>query len=125
MQRITKQRKIILEELRKVKTHPTAEEIFAMVRDKIPQISLATVYRNLDHLEKSGEIIKLQAKKCCRARYDGNHQRHCHLVCKKCGSVMDIFDVKFDLSSKELECAGFEVHTDHLEVPGYCKKCKS
>ena len=46
--RMTKQRRIILEELRKVRSHPTADEIYAMVRRRLPRISLGTVYRNLD-----------------------------------------------------------------------------
>ena len=48
--RMTRQRMVILEELRKVKTHPTADELYAMVRTRMPRISLGTVYRNLDFL---------------------------------------------------------------------------
>ena len=51
--RMTRQRMVILEELRKVKTHPTADELYAMVRTRMPRISLGTVYRNLDFLTES------------------------------------------------------------------------
>ena len=54
--RMTRQRMVILEELRKVKTHPTADELYAMVRTRMPRISLGTVYRNLDFLTESKEI---------------------------------------------------------------------
>ena len=59
--RMTRQRMVILEELRKVKTHPTADELYAMVRTRMPRISLGTVYRNLDFLTESKEILKLES----------------------------------------------------------------
>ena len=54
--RMTRQRAVILEELRKVKTHPTADELNSIVRERLPRISLGTVYRNLDFLADTGEI---------------------------------------------------------------------
>ena len=57
--RMTRQREVILEELRKVNTHPSADEIYEMVRKRLPRISLGTVYRNLEILSKSGDIKKL------------------------------------------------------------------
>lgn len=124
MQRLTKQRKIILEELKKVHSHPTAEEIFEIVRSKMPNISLATVYRNLDVLEKNGQVLKLQARKGDKARYDGNCCSHCHLVCKKCGVVLDVFDVELEFSSHETDANGFKITADHLEIPGLCQECQ-
>ena len=59
--RMTRQRMVILEELRKVKTHPTADELYAMVSTRMPRISLGTVYRNLDFLTESKEILKLES----------------------------------------------------------------
>lgn len=121
--RLTKQRRIILEELRKVCTHPTVEQIHKMVVKKMPKISLATVYRNLEFLTGKKEIIKLRSKDK-KARYDGNNDCHCHLMCKKCGKVIDIFDCqKILVKSKELEKSGFQVDCGHLEIPGLCKVC--
>ena len=54
--RITKQRQVILEELRKLNTHPSADEIYKVVRRRLPRISLGTVYRNLEVLVQMGEI---------------------------------------------------------------------
>ena len=62
---------VILEELRKVKTHPTADELYAMVRTRMPRISLGTVYRNLDFLTESKEILKLESAGSIR-RFDGD-----------------------------------------------------
>ena len=59
--RMTRQRGIILEELRKINTHPSADEIYERVRKHLPRISLGTVYRNLEILSELGEIQKLEA----------------------------------------------------------------
>lgn len=123
MQRLTQQRKIILEELQKVYSHPTAEEIYEMVKPRLPRISLATIYRNLDALEEAGLVLKLQAKNNGKARYDGDTKKHCHLVCKSCGKVIDVFDCNVKINSDEIKQKGFFVISDHLELPGLCKKC--
>ena len=60
--RMTRQRAVILEELRKTKSHPTADELYSIVRERLPRISLGTVYRNLDFLAETGEILKLEAR---------------------------------------------------------------
>ena len=69
--RMTRQRAVILEELRKVKTHPTADELYSIVRERLPRISLGTVYRNLDFLTESKEILKLESAGSIR-RFDGD-----------------------------------------------------
>ena len=94
----------------------------------MPNISLATIYRNLDFLEKSGHAVKVHCKCGCdnKARYDGNPDGHCHLVCKECGEVQDVFDCKnLKIKSKEIEKSGFEPCLSHLEIPGCCKKCNN
>lgn len=60
MIRLTTQRQIILEELAKVKTHPTASELYDMVRKRLPRIGLGTVYRNLELMADSGMILKIE-----------------------------------------------------------------
>ena len=73
--RMTQQRQVILEELRNVNTHPSADEIYEMVRKRLPRISLGTVYRNLEILCASGEIQKLEAGGSIK-RFDGNPRNH-------------------------------------------------
>jgi Fur family transcriptional regulator, peroxide stress response regulator len=122
--RNTAQRKLILEQLKSVKTHPTADQIYEMVRKRMPGIGLATIYRNLDHLLENGLVIKLESKGN-KARYDGFIDPHCHLICKDCGAVADIDDVqKVTIKSDKLECCGFQPSYEFLEVFGLCKKCK-
>ncbi|EKD63275.1 MAG: hypothetical protein ACD_51C00305G0002 [uncultured bacterium] len=121
--RLTKQRRIILEELRKVCTHPTAESVYKMVKKRIKNISFATVYRNLDFLENNGYIIKLKIKDK-KARYDGEASPHRHLTCKHCGEIIDIFDCRgVIIRSKELKKCGFVPDCGSLEIPGLCKSC--
>lgn len=121
--RVTSQREVILAALCQVCTHPTATQVHKIAIRKMPNLSLATVYRTLDFLEKQQLILKLKSKDK-RSRYDGNAQEHCHLICKKCGQIIDIFDVKtVRIRSRQLEESGFEIHTDFLEMHGFCQKC--
>jgi len=125
--RQTKQRKIILEELRKVHTHPTAEEIFEMVKPLLPKLSLATIYRNLEFLEKQEEIIKLKHKSNDgKARYDGHADPHRHLICKECGKIVDISSCCCcTIDKKDLDKYGFTVDDGFIEILGKCKKCST
>jgi len=121
--RNTKQRKIILSELKSVTSHPTADQIFQMVQKKMPEIGLATVYRNLDYLVKTKQIIRLRSKDTV-VRYDGCSEKHCHLICKGCNKVFDLFDVeKITIKSKELNKLGFKFDPSYAEMFGLCKNC--
>ncbi|MFC1608166.1 Fur family transcriptional regulator [Candidatus Latescibacterota bacterium] len=102
--RMTRQRKLILEELRKSKSHPTADQVYTRIREVLPRVSLGTVYRNLDALSDMGMILKLDG--CgTQKRYDGDINEHHHIKCAQCGKVDDI----------PLEAiSGFEVNTDHM-----------
>ena len=86
--RVTCQKKIILDYLKSVQTHPSAEIIFKKVRKKLPRISLGTVYRNLKVMKERGDILEISSQ---IARYDGDVSSHSHFVCEKCGEIFDIF----------------------------------
>ncbi|MBT5017020.1 transcriptional repressor [Candidatus Peregrinibacteria bacterium] len=121
--RVTPQRRIVLEELKKVCTHPTAQEVYELVQKQDKSVSLATVYRSLDFLVEQELVIKLKARGK-QARYDADLTQHCHLVCKKCGRVSDCFDVeKLKIDSKEIGKLGFCPCLDYLEIPGLCREC--
>jgi Fur family transcriptional regulator, ferric uptake regulator len=87
--RMTRQRQVILEQLREVCSHPTADEVYGMVRRRLPRISLGTVYRNLEMLVKAGLIRRLDMAGRQR-RYDGNVEHHYHVRCSRCGCVGDV-----------------------------------
>ena len=123
--RITEQRKIILEELQKLHSHPTADELYAIVRKKLPSISLATVYRNLEILSESGMIQKLRLAGAAK-RFDAEMRPHYHIRCKKCGSVSDIPLEPLDIINNAARRAtDYEVLSHRLEYIGICPRCKN
>lgn len=121
--RLTKQRRIILEELKKTKSHPTADKIFLMVRKRIPKIGFGTVYRNLNLLREQGDILELFCGKYS-CRYDGDTSPHYHFFCLKCQKVLDLdIPVLKDLE-KKVGKKGLEVKYHRIDFYGYCQDCK-
>jgi Fur family ferric uptake transcriptional regulator len=122
--RMTPQRQIILEELQAVRTHPSADEIYAMVRKRLPRISLGTVYRNLEILSALGKIQRLEAGGALR-RFDGNPEAHYHIRCTCCGKMVDApCEVLDSLEEKLNGVAGFSVFGHSLEFLGLCAECR-
>lgn len=125
--RMTKQRKLILEELRKVKNHPTAYEVYERVKNFMPQISLGTVYRNLEILSSSGIINRLDMAQGQR-RFDATIQDHHHIRCVSCGRVDDIpLNTVRDLTNIidiVGETSGYEVLGCGIDLRGMCPVCK-
>lgn len=83
----SRQREIIRKALLKVQ-HPTAEEIYKVVRTDIPNISLGTVYRNLAQMVERGELIALPVGE--RQRFEANPHPHAHFYCLGCGKLEDV-----------------------------------
>ncbi len=122
--RMTSQREIILEELKKLKTHPTADELYVVVRKRLPRISIATVYRNLEQMSEAGIIKKLEYSGR-QKRFDGATHPHNHIHCIKCGKVADV-KTRFDTDIHEMltDTAGFQVIDDQVEFTGICPDCQ-
>ena len=123
---MTRQRKVILEELRKVDTHPSADEVYEMVRKRLPRISLGTVYRNLEILSKSGEIQKLEIG-CNLKRFDGIAENHYHIRCLHCDRVIDApegLDIAVNHDLKK-HINGFKILGHRLEFIGLCSQCSN
>ncbi len=125
--RNTKQRQIILEELRKVDTHPTADEVYEMVRQRLPRVSLGTVYRNLDNLEKTGQIRRAGLG-INQKRFDGNANDHYHMRCLHCNGVYDTPAVSEDLIKSAIQevsdSTGFIIIGHQVEFTGTCPRCQ-
>lgn len=121
--RMTRQRALILEALRSVSSHPTADEIYGMVREKMPRISLGTVYRNLDLLTHSGEITCLD-RAGTQKHFDGNTRPHHHVRCKECGRIGDIFTVPEMPSFEGVRAGGFIIDRMDVEFSGLCEQCE-
>jgi Fe2+ or Zn2+ uptake regulation protein len=121
---MTRQRQVILEELRKVKTHPTADEVYEMVRQRLPRVSLGTVYRNLEMLSQLGMIRKLE-QGGSRRRFDGNVREHYHVRCIRCGRLEDAPVESVAAIEDALHpVTDYEIVGHRLEFIGLCPQCK-
>ncbi len=121
--RKSQQRKVILDELQKSTAHPTAKQLYQLVKKRLPDVGMATIYRNLDHLEKNNQVIKIGSKQN-ETRYDGKISKHCHLICRDCNHIIDLMDVdKIIIKSKELKQSKFKIDPNYAEIFGTCNAC--
>jgi len=124
MMRLTTQRQIILEELAKVRTHPTASELYDMVRKRLPRIGLGTVYRNLELMAETGMILKLEVGGT-QKRFDAVTDTHYHIRCSRCGKVDDIdTPVMEELVKEAAASSSYQVIGHHVEFNGICPNCQ-
>ncbi len=121
---MTIQRTTILDELEKLKNHPTADELYRIVRKRLPKISLGTVYRNLEILSASGLIQKIEVPGTMK-RFDGNTDIHHHMRCLSCGAVKDI-EPGLAISLPEIpgDIDGYRVVDCRLDLVGICPECR-
>jgi len=120
MERITNQKTIILDYLKSVKTHPSAEIIYRAVKKKLPNISLGTVYRVLNAFKEKKEILEIP---CEVAHYDGDTSSHSHFICEKCKKIFDIFENYKNLKNKKSNIG--IINNYQVYYYGICKKCKN
>jgi len=120
--RNTRQRREILQQLRNTKKHPTAQELHELVRRVLPNISLGTVYRNLQRLVAAGEIRALKAGG--RTRFDGDTAPHTHVRCVQCGRVADAPAPELTIHAPTgPEVEGFTIVGYQLEWLAICRQC--
>lgn len=128
MQRMTHQRRVILEVIQKSSDHPTADEVYERVRKRLPHISLGTVYRNLDVLATTGMISKI-GPEFTQMRFDRDTTEHYHITCIGCGRIEDMPLEARDSTMEHLESAlgnltKYGVFGHRLEFFGLCERCK-
>jgi Fe2+ or Zn2+ uptake regulation protein len=120
---ITPQRRTIFEVLEGTVEHPTAEQVHAEVRKRLPDVSLATVYKTLKELVAMGEILELNFHDD-RSRFDPKTGDHSHLKCVQCGRLEDI-DCNFDhLHLQPCDRHGYQVLRHEVIFYGNCPKCQ-
>ena len=123
--RMTRQRKLIFEELKKVSSHPTAEDLHRIVRKRLPKISIATVYRNLDILSEEGMIWKMNVAGTQR-RFDGNTVNHYHIRCSVCGRMDDVpMELLATVEETAAKFSGYQVLSHRVEFTGICPECSA
>ncbi len=123
---VTPQRLALYRALLGNRGHPTPEMLFAEVREQMPTLSLATVYKAIDTFKEMDLIRELRVPEDHRMRLDADMRRHHHLVCVRCREVMDLhLDLAGDLSFPPDSVSGFEVHSFTVQLSGVCSECKS
>ncbi len=124
MLKYSKQRECIKKYLETHRTHPTAETVYLDIKQDFPNISLGTVYRNLNLLADMGEISRISPGNG-PDHYDGDSTPHYHFICQKCGKVMDI-EMPHQTQLDELASTHFDgAITSHVtHFFGLCPECK-
>ncbi len=120
--RVTPQRIVLHRALRELDRHVTADELLDAVADRLPNVSLPTIYATLDLLEELGMVRRVQ--RAGTTLFDPRIDSHHHLVCTGCGSIADL---DADLDTRRLERAaaslGFEPGRVEAVVHGRCASC--
>jgi Fur family transcriptional regulator, peroxide stress response regulator len=117
----------VLDTVRAVNTHPTALEVYEMVKQNRPRIGLASIYRILGHLVEQG-YIKEMKQGDDSSRYDGRTARHDHAICSDCGALLDLpIDVMVSQSvlQQAAQAVGMELDTHEVRIYGHCSSCQA
>ncbi|MBR4108844.1 MAG: transcriptional repressor [Oscillospiraceae bacterium] len=127
MEAVTKQfrkRNAILAYLQSTTEHPSAEMVFAGLKPQIPDLSLGTVYRNLNLFRKQG-LASCVATVNGVERFDGNTNPHVHFICNECDAVIDLMEMQIPatLTSTAESCSGGQVADCQLSFTGKCRSC--
>jgi Fur family transcriptional regulator, peroxide stress response regulator len=122
---LTPQRMAVAEFLNKRNDHPTADEIHKGIQKRYPSMSIATIYSTLELFKGLGEIQELSIRKRGKACFDPNPNIHHHLLCRKCGKIVDInFDHPSNcpIIAKE-NINGCKVEEVQAYLYGICSEC--
>ena len=121
-----RKRNAILAGLRESKAHPSAEDLFTVLKPQIPDLSLGTVYRNLSLFKQQGLCISVATVSGIE-RFDGNTEPHVHFICSGCDAVIDLDEMQVPEALREAaaSCCGGRVDGCQLSFTGLCQKCLS
>ncbi|HEX8372107.1 MAG TPA: transcriptional repressor [Chthoniobacterales bacterium] len=120
--RLTKQRREVYDALTEVRDHPTASEIFLRAKNRMPSISLATVYNSLEALVASGLVKQVNLDRA-PTRYCPNTKEHGHFFCEKCHDVQDVELLPASDAQPFILPTGCIVTHHELSLKGLCQKC--
>jgi Fe2+ or Zn2+ uptake regulation protein len=121
---LTVQRSAIYAALAARSDHPTADQVYADLRTRLPGISKATAYRTLDKLVELGLVVRVSHPGSA-ARYDAKTHRHHHVVCDGCGAMTDLEAPDLDrLTIPDLTSRGFAARDFSVHVRGICHACR-
>ena len=122
--RMTPQRLMILEAIEEASGHVSAEEIYQDIKKRYPGLNISTVYRTLELLKETGLVTETDMGDGRVRFHSMGHEHHHHLVCSKCGKVIDLDEETLaPLTSVLSEKYGFRADLKHLAIFGRCKEC--
>lgn len=123
--RLTPQRAMTLAVIEGSRDHISAEEIYAQVAARYPRVNISTIYRTLELLKRLGLIYEIDLGEGRIRYHPAERGHHHHLVCRKCGAVIDVGEsVLFPLQAVLLQAFGFSAELRHMAIPGICEKCR-
>lgn len=119
----SRQREYIYKLLQNTDKHPTASWIYDQLKPEFPNLSMGTVYRNINILLDQGLIQKIEAGSSFD-RYDANTEPHYHFLCNECGAVDDIpFEIFKTLNEDVSQSTGYKIEGHRLDFYGICPEC--
>jgi Fur family peroxide stress response transcriptional regulator len=123
--RLTRQRDVLLRVLSDTMGHPTADDLVRQVREVLPTVSHATVYRNLQELVREG-LIRTLDRAGAAAQFEVNPDEHHHFVCRKCGRVWDVYlsSVDVRVNRRRTAIEGFQIDRREVQLHGLCAVCR-
>ena len=123
--RLTPQREVLLRVLSEAMGHPTADDMVRRVREVLPTVSHATVYRNLQELVREGLIRTLEVAGTA-VQFELNPDEHHHFVCHGCGHVWDVYLSSLDvrINRRRTVLDGFQVDRRDVQLHGVCPRCR-
>ena len=116
--RYSRQRELIARNLKNRSDHPSADMVYASVREQMPHISLGTVYRNLKDMTACGEAISFMVDG--KEHFDGRNTPHIHLCCSRCGSIVERLVIPEELQL----LAGDSFKVENVILQGVCESCR-
>lgn len=121
--RNSKQKEIIYNALIENPCHPTADTLYSMLKPENPNLSLATVYRNLNQFASQGKALKIHVPDGSD-RFDGSIHKHFHSFCTKCGEVFDVEEKELSgIEEKIMGVSALKVTDYNLVIYGICENC--
>ena len=122
--RNTVQRQLILDAVRELNIHASAEQVVEHLAKKHPSIGRATIYRNLNYMAESGELLRIGSF-YGSTHYDHNCHEHYHFVCSQCRRIFDVEGSLSDVIDRFRQTDGFDITDCNLSFSGLCWVCKN
>jgi len=119
----SRQRDAVLTFMQSTTSHPTAEDVYSVVKQEFPKVSLGTIYRNLNLLVDQGDLIRIRCGDGVE-HFDATVESHNHFICRVCGRVQDVdWEFSSDINQAAEKCCSGKIEGHELYFYGTCNQC--